>query len=164
MDNYKEERLEKLSKNEKEIILLNELLNDFPDSEILSLGKNYAKKGDYEKAITIFKKGSKNCGTLGKICGIYTTITLGVLVNPKIEHNEYVKIPDCFLKKVMHNVFWSLLRLKEIYDQGELSKEDLLDLESLVDKININNTNLSKENKSPYNKFKEYLARFYSDK
>lgn len=142
---------------------LEALLDTYSSSEILNLGKECIEDNDYIKALVIFNKGSKDFKSIKPICIMYGIMVTGVLATTNKEANKILTEDSHLLNCLIDRIFSCLFQSTEMYSNKELSKEDLFNLEALVDKIDLNKIKFSGKDDfcKLYCNFKKYVADVY---
>jgi hypothetical protein len=132
---------------------------DSPE-RLLAIAKDYIKERRYDKAIGFFSKASLSQGTIGEISHIYDWIvrsiaacsnpdrglTLGKLLGERMD--------EAIIERLKHHMEKAI----NMNSKNELPKEDLLEIERLIDKLPFNEMNFNKRNdfEKAYNNFKFY--------
>jgi hypothetical protein len=142
------------------------LIDSYPDSEILDLGKKYLKTEDYERAIIVFSRSLKNSHSSKNISRLYGTLVSSILANsPPFSKllQERLLIRQ---GNIVDKVVGCMIESTQMYSEGELSKEDLLNVKMLVDKVPFRKMTIPNraEFEMLYNKFKSYTLDVYLSK
>jgi hypothetical protein len=148
---------------EEEINDAYERLNSITSSKrLLAIGKEYAKERRYEDASLFFNKASFDLGILGEIANRYEFIvnsiegysspdrdlTLGKLFGERRD--------NMVIERLIHHMRKSI----DMHFQRELPKEDLLEIETLINRLPLNEIKSPKKDefREVYNAFEIYCA------
>jgi len=145
----------------EEVDELDRLMAVSPDSELLELGKRYLSDGNYHRAMRILSKNARSDHSSRYIARLYPPLIKGILIYSNPFFNIKTEKPIIDPNKFMDSVIECLVISTQMHAEGELPKEDLFDLEKLVDKISFEKITFSgrDEFKKLYGKFKEYTIK-----
>jgi len=154
------EEQETLEEQEK----LEQLLETYSDSELLDLGRRYVEDENYRSALNTFQKCRRSARPIKQIGQLYCFLVSGVLTTTNDGLGKHLR-ENAYSNNFIDLVIYCLFTSKKMHSEGELPKEDLFNLENLVDKIDLNQIDLNKIDVSKkeefykmYCKFKEYTA------
>jgi hypothetical protein len=145
---------------------MKDISNKTMPERFLEIGKEYAREKRYDEAIEFFSKASLYQNTIGEISHMYDWIVRSVAAcsNPDRGLTLGKLLGERRDESVIERLTHYMEKAIDMHFQGKLPKEDLLEMEKLINKIPFSEMKASEktEFQEAYNAFKTYCIEVYA--